>query len=534
MTYRAQLEQAPHESRAVTRLSPMIVPVPLSARPAVACETPRVLRRRSGKGLGLLLLACGLTSSTPALAEGAMDGDRALPALGHVGLAQQRPQGSVAAAASVGFGFTESQTRSDGSHERLGSRLALSAYAARWLAFGLLADGRYDHHRADAQGADSGALLRPELASRASAAFGTLSLGAEAAAWVPAAANVSSSFKDVSLDLRGLLSQRLNQLTIGGLAGFRLDRSADSAGDPAKLRRGDRIALGASDFNAVLAGLGMTYDLGKTELIAEASADLLVGSGAPALSKSPLRVSAGAREKLGSSGLSAELLVDGLLSGRPSIDPAARLAPIEPRFTVSIGLRYRFGGEPHAPPPPPPVEQRAPEAVKTQAPAEAVLEITLTDEQGQPLENATVEIITPDQKRPLEATGAGHYRLKPAPSGPARVHVHADGRQDIERELTLEPGAPLHLDLQAQPALPAGQVRGLVRSFRGKALTAKIRVEPVGVEATTDGEGFFQVDVPPGDYEIVIQAPGFVTQRRKAHVDKLGVVIVNADLSQGK
>jgi hypothetical protein len=71
-----------------------------------------------------------------------------------------------------------------------------------------------------------------------------------------------------------------------------------------------------------------------------------------------------------------------------------------------------------------------------------------------------------------------------------------------------------------------------VRSFRGKPLAASIHLEPGGMQTKTDAEGFFQIDVPPGEYELLIESPGFQAQRRKAKVDKQGVVIVNADLSK--
>jgi uncharacterized membrane protein len=71
-----------------------------------------------------------------------------------------------------------------------------------------------------------------------------------------------------------------------------------------------------------------------------------------------------------------------------------------------------------------------------------------------------------------------------------------------------------------------------VRSFRGKPLAASIRLEPSAATTETDAEGFFQIDVPPGEYEVVIEAPGYQAQRRHAKVDQQGVVIVNADLSQ--
>jgi hypothetical protein len=480
-------------------------------------------RSASPSLLALLLIA------RTAFAEGG-DGDRALPALGHVALAELRPTGHITAAGTVGFGVTEAQGSGDGLHERLSSRLALSAYAAPWLAFGLLGDGRYDRHPADAGGVDDGWVFRPELCSRASTELGKLQLGVDVAAWVPAGSDVGSSFKGVSLDSRLLVSHRAGALTVGGQAGYRIDRSAHGVGNTATLRQGDRIALGASDFNAVLIGLGVSYDLGATELFGETTADLLVGSGAPSLGKSPIRVTAGVRHPLGGEALSAELMLDALLSGRPDSGPLATLAPIEPRATLWIGIRYRFGV--HAAQPAP-LSESAPPPLEKAAPATTSLEVNLTDEQGQPLENATVELVLSDRRLPLTPNGPGHYRLEGAPTGHARLHVHADGRQDTEREITIEPGGALNVDMQTQPALPAGQVRGLVRSFRGKALAAKVRVEPAGATTTTDHDGFFQIDVPPGDYEIVIEAPGYAAQRRKAHVEKQGVVIVNADLSQG-
>jgi hypothetical protein len=499
---------------------------------SAACFRLGIRERRFTYLRGASLVALLVTTGT-VYAEGG-DGDRALPALGHIALGEQRPTGRITAAGTVGFGLTESQGAGDGLHERLSSRLAVSAYAAPWLAFGLLGDGRYDRHPKDAGGVDDGWLFRPELCSRASAALGQLRVGVDVAAWVPAGSDLGSSFKGLSLDSRVLVSHRAGAFTVGGQAGYRVDRSVHGVGNTATLRRGDRIALGASDFNALLAGLGVSYDLGQTELFGETTADLLVGSGAPSVGKSPIRVTAGVRQALGGEALSAELMLDALLSGRPDSGPLAALAPIEPRTTLWIGLRYRFGmhAASAAPPPeaaPPPIEKATPAPAATPT----SLEVSLTDEQGKPLENATVELVLGDRRLPLTPNGPGHYRLEGAPTGRARLHVHADGRQDTEREITLEPGGALNLDVQSQPALPAGQVRGLVRSFRGKALAAKVRVEPAGVATTTDHDGFFQIDVPPGDYEVVIEAPGFAAQRRKAHVEKQGVVIVNADLSQG-
>jgi len=485
-------------------------------------------------------MAFALCAPRPVFAQQPANGDRALPALGHVPLAAPGQAAEVAAASTLGFGYTEPQSAGDGSHERLSARLALSAYATRWLAVGLLADGRYDRHTRDAGGIDDGWQLHPELTTRASTELGKVRVGLDLTAWTPGGKDVGASFGAVGLDTRLLASYPKGRFEFAGVAGFRVDRSAGAAGNVAAMRRGDRIALGASDFDAVLAGLGGSYHWDHTEWFGEASADLLVGSGAPSVSESPIRVTTGVRQTLGQSRFSAEILLDVLLSGRPSSAPTAPLAPVEPRFVASLGLRYRFGstGEeasssaPPLPPEPPP--EPPPGQLIKDLPPETTLELSLTDERKQPLENAKVELSVGDQRLPLQSSGPGRYRLQNAPSGHAHLFIHSEGRQDVERELDLKSGSTLELDIQSQTALPAGQVRGLVRSFTGKALSAKVRVEPGGGETTTDAEGFFQIDVPPGDYEVVIEAPGFSAQRRKAHVDEHGVVIVNADLSRGR
>ena len=75
---------------------------------------------------------------------------------------------------------------------------------------------------------------------------------------------------------------------------------------------------------------------------------------------------------------------------------------------------------------------------------------------------------------------------------------------------------------------------GVIRSYKGKPLSASILVDPIGMEAATDEDGFFEIDLPAGDYEIVVQAEGYRTQRRKVRVDENGVTVLNADLRRGR
>jgi hypothetical protein len=224
------------------------------------------------------------------------------------------------------------------------------------------------------------------------------------------------------------------------------------------------------------------------------------------------------------------------MSSRPDVGPTAPLFPIEPRVLLQLGLRYRaVEPAPPAPRPAPPPPKAAEKVAQAPAPPPpASIDWVLLDDRGQPLARAEVTVTQGGTEKALVETEPGHYRLESAEPGPAHVRARADGFKTIDRDIDLVMGKPLRLDARAEPALPPGQVRGLVRSFRGKPLAAKVRLEPGGLEASTDAEGFFQIDVPPGEYEVLIEAPGYEPQQRKAKVDQQGVVIVNADLVHKK
>ena len=104
----------------------------------------------------------------------------------------------------------------------------------------------------------------------------------------------------------------------------------------------------------------------------------------------------------------------------------------------------------------------------------------------------------------------------------------------MTRRVRVEPGQTLVVDVQLSPAARSGQIRGLVRSFDGKGLKSRIRVEPLGTQLSTDAAGSFSVDVPPGHYDVVIEAPGHGRQTRGVDVGEDGVVIVNADLRRDR
>ena len=89
---------------------------------------------------------------------------------------------------------------------------------------------------------------------------------------------------------------------------------------------GDRLALGVSDFDAVLPGAAASYDVGVWQLFGEWSWEALVGGGAPSASRWPMRLGAGGRTPVSRS-LDLEVMLEASPSGRPSMPPPIRWCP---------------------------------------------------------------------------------------------------------------------------------------------------------------------------------------------------------------
>ena len=466
-------------------------------------------------GLGLV---CG-AAPLRALENGATAAD-AQPGLYRVGIGQRA---APTLAGTLGYGFTEPQDDAPGAHHRLSLSLAGAGAPIDWLSLAAAFGFRHDRHSGD-----SSNVIEGRLAARAFAPWEQLRLGLELGLWVPGAEDASSLADTLSPEARGLAGVVLDQARIGLNLGYRLDRSAGAVPDAAALGPGDRLALGVSSFDAVLMGMGAGVALGQSEVFGEVSADVLVGDGAPSLSESPLRAAGGFRHALSSS-LAAELLTEFSLSSRPAFDADA-LVPVEPRVSVLAGLRYRFTPAEAKSPVVPPKRP----SVETKAQPETTLELVVVDTDGAPVPNAKASLTIGKTTRDLALDPSGQYRDEHAPVGAAKLSIGAPGFEPAERAVVLEVAAPQKLVITLTALPPPSQVRGSVRSLGGVGVSARVRVEPLGLETMTNANGEFSLDVPPGNYEVAIEAEGYESQRRKVTVDPKGVVILNAELTTRK
>ena len=162
----------------------------------------------------------------------------------------------------------------------------------------------------------------------------------------------------------------------------------------------------------------------------------------------------------------------------------------------------------------------------------ASLQVNVTTLEGHALSDATVELVMGATPVAVPHDHLQSYRASQLRVGEATLRVSAARLKTHTQSIKLRADAPLVVDVRLEPAPPTGQLRGLVRSFGGKGLQARVRIEPLGTELATDQAGNFMADVPPGRYVIVIRAPGRESQRRQVEVTPDGVVILNADLQK--
>jgi hypothetical protein len=437
----------------------------------------------------------------------------------------------VALSASAGYAFTESQPAAPGSHHRVLGRVGAGITPLRWLSFALAANVRHDRHGGDELGSDDGTVLDSDVRALGGVELpGDLHVGGGAVGHFSRGEDFRRSLSHPTLDLQlyGGWLPSASAFSAGLLAGYRIDRSGGLLAHPEDLRAGDRLALEVSEFDALSAGVGASYRLSATELLAELSGDVMVGAGAPSFGHSPLRATLGARQAL-SPVVTLRLEVEASLSGRDSRVDESYLYPIEPRLQVSFGVACHWlgwntsaAGAPRSESPVLPV---------TPAPlARGSLRVNVMTVDGHPLSDAVVVIESDSGTQPVPHERFESYHLQALDSRGYVLRVSAERLQAFSQSVRIEPGVEQVVDVRLAAAQPSGQIRGLIRSFDGQGLKARIVIAPLGRALSTETDGTFLVEVPPGRYDVSVEAPSHGRQVRSVEVQDDGVVILNADL----
>jgi uncharacterized membrane protein len=202
-----------------------------------------------------------------------------------------------------------------------------------------------------------------------------------------------------------------------------------------------------------------------------------------------------------------------------------------------MGVAYRFGGD--AAPAPRPV---APVVIAPQPPRPTTVKLDgrVVTADGAPPTEAQVTVAAGARAPETVAVDEdGRFTYSGMAGQTLTVEARAAGHDPASEKVTLAAGATAELTLTLPRRLPSGQIRGLVRSFRGAGLDAEITIDvvdqPSGTPRTLRAQdGRFEVDVAPGKYEVTITAPGYETQRRRVEVELNGVTLLNADLRSAR
>lgn len=485
---------------------------------------PRPFTRLVRCVLALCLLACNSARAQAPTAPST--GQNALPGVHEVPIGVQAREG-FAARAGFGYGWTEAVLKMGDSHHRLQLDAAASLTPLPWFSTALRVLGRYDAH--SGSDSDYGIVTGTHLGARAVFPLGSdFQAGAELELWLPAGDTVGKALAAIGGDLQLLLAYapQASGFKLGLALGLRMDRSRYAGGELDRLSAADRLALGVSDgLWAAKPGLALAYRSGDIEWLAEWAYRMYFDY----VAESPMWVRAGARY-FPSDSLQLELLLGVSPSKRPSLAQGAALAVIEPRLWAGLALTYAWGTsapEPElvAPPPPPPEPEPEPRAnLKGQVAAAG----------GAALPGASVAL-TRDETRVEQTTDAsGKFTFADLEAGDYGLAVTAEGFEPAQRSVVLQPGAAAEISIPLTQELPIGQIRGTVRRFDGKPILARIVISALKIDQKTRPDGTFEIDVPPGDYSVVVSAERFSRQTRTAHVEKRGVAILIVELEPGR
>lgn len=373
--------------------------------------------------------------------------------------------------------------------------------------------------------------------------------GAEGRARLPGASVGESVGPEPEIDARALFAYSGVPTWVFALhAGYKLGLGGDVLTDSESMRAGDRVALGLSEFDALLLGLGVVKAVGKTEILAEITSEMLLGSGAPNFLESPLRAAGGVRHQVANS-LWLNGLVEATIGARPDSLPGDPLAPVEPRVLGLIGVTWRFLA-PRAPIAPPGEQEPAPSVTQKKDPEEPVkegpppavfseIQVTVVDSKGHPISDANVTIELPGSEaqdggsRSVPLVDRNVYVIGEVPLGEVEVTVSADLLKSQTQTISIKSSDKVALEFKLEKAADVGsQLRGLVRAYSGEGLAASVRVEPGDLTAVCNAQGSFELDLPPGVYKVIIEAEGYRAQRRALRVRKEGVTVLNADLQK--
>jgi hypothetical protein len=213
--------------------------------------------------------------------------------------------------------------------------------------------------------------------------------------------------------------------------------------------------------------------------------------------------------------------------GSTSVDTTA-VDLTQTRHQVSVGLRATFRTA--RPPAPVVVVAAAPAMVRGRITgllrAAPVID---GDGPGAPL----ADVIISMAGQPVATTDArGTFTIDALPAGLVRLRLGRTGLRWLEEVVSVPPEGEARLEAVLESTagpMPATLI-GLVRDDDGAPVAAQVSIVERALTAVADERGQFRFELPPGRYTVVIEATGFVTQRKVLRAAPGEQNIYNLDL----
>ena len=500
--------------------------------------------------LGMLMPVTGHTAEAQTVGAsrfGLKGGD-------HVGILTDDHQ-TLTTGAHGGYGVVESMGPVKGAHQGLYGHFAAALHLSPVFAVALGVSGMAQFHPKDEYGSDKSILGVPFLQIRSGVPITSrLKLGGEIRIVVPGEKAPSLAWSGTTMDLSLLVTAMPKSgHTLAATAGFRLDKSKNAAPDPVRIRYGDRVAMQYSSAHAILMGILWMFQFRSAAVWTELSGDILLSDDI-AFSTVPLRFATGVRYHLNEQ-IQLHLTTSTSLSRRPDISPEAPLVPIEPRFLGLLGATWEFAfgarrGSANGAGNDTAADTRTSASTQgkggvqsasgtpqgtdgSEAETSGAVMSTVRDVSGLPVAGAEVTVISGEFEAHVTTNRDGHFIVSGVPTGKAEIVVEMPFFEPSRTTIVVAGDGKVEVELPVLEESELGsQIRGLVRNLAGKGVVATITVTPDKRQLTTNSDGEFQLDVEPGQYTVVIRAPGYKNQRRVVKVGNNSVEILNVELQK--
>jgi hypothetical protein len=454
--------------------------------------------------------------------------------------------GSWTISASGSYGWQPNLLVEGDSAQRTWGRLALSYAPWRFFQAALSIEqfiGLYSNADGESGGLVSGSVGDPRLSLRTGWALGGgFSIAGQVELWFPSGiGDFSVAGRSISPFVSVATSFAPESVPLGVhlQVGYHHNRSGEMLRQFSGFTP-ESLALSGvtSSLHHLVLGLAFEYRLGPVAPFVELTSDLPMDNGG--LDKTWLLVGLGARLWLGpddAAQLSLGLEIRALEGGTDPDTETQRVWESPPLVNAMVGFALTL-------------------PIRRQGPIDDTTVTTLDDSGSSPDPAASavvggrargrvlcgeepcgrgtlVEVVDSGGSPFLVDPTTGSFTTIELAPGIYQLRATTDGAEPVTADVEVRSGEIAEVTLALdRPESVATGIRGRVTDFNGQPVQAQVRIPALDIELETDADGQFELEAPPGIYQVMIWANGYQTQTSRQEVPHGGMVVMNVELRQ--